>query len=155
MLKIIQAVEAGQIEQTRVLFHEYQSWLGLSLCFQNFEAELAELPGRYAAPDGRLLLALSDEKPAGCIALRKLEENVCEMKRLYVRDEFRGQGIGVSLIEKLLEEARRIGYGKIRLDTLPTKMGKAVALYESYGFREIAPYYDNPFGETLYMEMDL
>jgi ribosomal protein S18 acetylase RimI-like enzyme len=149
---ILQAETAGQIEQARMLFREYESWFGLNLCFQNFDEEVANLPGKYAKPDGRLLLAFADENLAGCIALRKLEDEICEMKRLFVRDEFRGQKIGNLLIEKLIEEAQVVGYRKMRLDTYPPKMPKAVSLYKSHGFREIAPYYHNPYGETLYME---
>lgn len=154
-IEIVQAETNKHIEHARNLFREYEAWFGLKLCFQNFDEEVANLPGKYAAPEGRLFLAFADEKVAGCIALRKLEENICEMKRLFVRDEFRGRKIGVLLIENLFEEARKIGYKKMRLDTFPEKMGKAVSLYESYGFREIAPYYHNPYGETLFMELDL
>jgi putative acetyltransferase len=155
MIEIIQAETSEQIETARKLFREYEAWFGMNLCFQNFDEEVANLPGKYVAPEGRLFLAFSDEKIAGCIALRKLEDGICEMKRLFVKDEFRGQKIGIKLIEKLFEEARNIGYEKMRLDTFPSKMGKAVSLYESYGFREIAPYYHNPYGETLFMELDL
>lgn len=154
-IEIIRAEIVEHIEQARMLFREYETWFGLKLCFQNFDEEVANLPGNYALPEGRLFLAFADEKPAGCIALRKLEDGICEMKRLFVRDEFRGQKIGVLLIEKLFEEARKIGYEKIQLDTFPAKMGKAVSLYESYGFRRIPPYYHNPYGETLFMELDL
>lgn len=155
MLKILQAESSAQIKETKKLFREYESWLGLNICFQNFEEEIASLPGKYAAPEGRLFLAFADKKLAGCIALRKLEDGVCEMKRLFVREDFRGQKIGIVLIEKLIEEARQIGYKKMRLDTYPPKMAKAVKLYESHGFYEIEPYYHNPYGETLFMEKDL
>ena len=153
-IEIIEPESVEQIEQTRELFREYEAWFGLKLCFQNFDEEVADLPGKYAAPDGRLFLVFADEKLAGCIALRKLEDEICEMKRLFVRDEFRGLKIGVLLIEKIIEEAKKIGYKKMRLDTFPAKMGKAVSLYESYGFRQIAPYYHNPYGETLFMELE-
>lgn len=152
---IIQATTNEQIEYARELFLEYQNWFGLSLCFQNFDEELATLPGAYAPPDGRLYLAYSDDQLAGCGALKKLDDGICEMKRLFVRDAFRGQKIGVELIDRILADSRAIGYKKIRLDTYPPKMGKAVSLYESYGFKEIEPYYHNPFGETLFMELDL
>jgi ribosomal protein S18 acetylase RimI-like enzyme len=155
MLKILQAEMPEQIEQVRNLFREYEAWLNLDLCFQGFEAEIVALPGKYAKPDGRLFLASVDEKTAGCIALRKLEEGVCEMKRLYVREEFRGLGLGKTLIEKLIAEARLEGYKKMRLDTLPDKMAKAVKLYSSHGFREIPAYYHNPYGDTFFMELDL
>jgi putative acetyltransferase len=154
-IEIIQAAAPEQIEQARRLFREYEAWFGMNLCFQNFDEEVANLPGKYAAPSGRLFLAFVDEKLAGCIALRKLEDGICEMKRLFVREDFRGQKLGNILIEKLIEEARAIGYEKMRLDTFPPKMAKAVELYESHGFREIPPYYHNPYGEALYMEKDL
>lgn len=155
MLKIIQAETVDQIAATRELFREYEAWFGLDLCFQGFEAELAALPGKYAMPDGRLLLAYVDDELAGCIALRKLEDGICEMKRLYVRDEFRGQRIGASLIEKVIADAREIGYDKMRLDTFPPKMGKAVSLYEAHGFHPIPPYYNNPHDDVLFMELSL
>jgi putative acetyltransferase len=155
MIEIIQAETDEQIEQARGIFREYEAWIGLALCFQNFDEEVANLPGKYATPEGRLLLAFVDGKLAGSIALRKLEDGVCEMKRLFVRSEFRGQKIGIALIEKLIEEARKTGYEKIRLDTFPPKMAKAVSIYESYGFREIPPYYQNPYGDTLFMELNL
>lgn len=155
MIEIIQAETPELIKETKNLFREYEAWFGMNLCFQNFDDEVANLPGKYAAPDGRLFLAFADGTLAGCIALRKLEDGVCEMKRLYVRGEFRGQGIGIELIEKIIEAARAIGYKKMRLDTYPPKMGKAVSLYEARGFREIPPYYHNPYGETLFMELDL
>jgi putative acetyltransferase len=113
------------------------------------------LPGKYAAPNGRLLLAFADGKLAGCIALRKFEDEICEMKRLFVKENFRGQKIGISLIERLIEEAQKIGYEKIRLDTFPPKMSKAVSLYETSGFCRILPYYHNPYGETLFRVLDI
>ena len=155
MITIVQAETPEHIEETRRIFREYEVWLGLSLCFQNFEEELRDLPGKYAPPDGRLLLAIDRENVAGSIAMRKLEEGVCEMKRLFVRESYQGSGIARMLIELLISEARDAGYSKMRLDTFPPKMAKAVRLYESYGFREIPPYYDNPHGETLYMELEL
>lgn len=155
MLEIIQAETPEQIEETRKIFREYEAWLDLDLCFQGFAEELANLPGKYAKPDGRLFLAISEGKVAGCVALRKLEEGICEMKRLFVRNEFRGRKIGSLLLENLIAEAKEIGYQKMRLDTFPPKMGKAVRLYESHGFIEIKPYYHNPFGETLFMELQL
>ena len=155
MLRIVQAETVDQIAQTRELFREYEAWLGLDLCFQGFEAELAGLPGKYALPDGRLLLAYQDEQLAGCIALRKLENDVCEMKRLFVRNHFRGARIGTQLIERLIADAHEIGYAKMRLDTYPAKMGKAVRLYESHGFHPVEPYYENPHDGVLFMELNL
>lgn len=152
---IIQAETGAQIETARTLFREYERWLDVDLCFQSFEEELANLPGKYAKPAGRLFLIEIDGKTAGCIALRRLADEVCEMKRLFVRDEFRGTGAGRQLIEKLIAEAKAIGYKKMRLDTLPDKMPKAVRLYERYGFQKIAPYYHNPHETTLFMEKEL
>jgi putative acetyltransferase len=156
MIEIVQAETAEQIKTARGIFREYEAWLGLSLCFQNFDEEVASLPGKYAASaEGRLLLAVSEEKLAGCVALRKLEDGVCEMKRLFVKKDFRSLGVGNKLIETLIDEARLIGYQKMRLDTYPPKMAKAVGLYESHGFRKIPAYYYNPYGETLFMELEL
>jgi ribosomal protein S18 acetylase RimI-like enzyme len=155
MLDIKQAENETEIAEARTLFREYESWLGLDLCFQGFEQELRDLPGKYAPPGGCLLLAHSGGAPAGCIALRDLGGGICEMKRLYVRDAFRGLGIGNTLIDRLLLEARLRGYRKMRLDTFPPKMAKAVKLYEFHGFREIPPYYENPHGGVVFMELTL
>jgi len=155
MNAIKQVTSAEDIEAAKALFREYETWFGMSLCFQGFEEELANLPGKYAPPDGRLYLAYVDEELAGCIALRKFEDDVCEMKRLFLRENARGYGLGKELIEKLIDEALAIGYAKMRLDTYPPKMGKAVKLYESHGFRPIEKYYDNPHEGVLFMELDL
>lgn len=155
MVSIAQAESAEQLDQTRELWREYAAWLEVDLCFQSFEQELAELPGRYAPPSGRLLLAVSDERLAGCIALRKIGEGLCEMKRLYVRPGFRGQGIGRLLTTQLIDEARAIGYERMRLDTLPAKMKEASAVYRALGFTEIEAYYHNPIEGAVYMELIL
>lgn len=155
MIDVVQAETEADIADARAIFREYEQWLGLSLCFQSFEEELASLPGFYAPPDGRLYLAKIDGKTVGCIGLRKLEDCICEMKRLYLREAARGKGVGRALVEKMIADAREIGYAKMRLDTYPPKMGKAVSLYESHGFLRIAPYYDNPHPDTLFMELDL
>lgn len=155
MLTIVQADTETKIAEARILFREYEAWLGLDLCFQGFERELAELPGKYAMPGGRLLLAFSGGDLAGCVALRGLDSEVCEMKRLYVRNEFRAQGIGNRLIDRLIADARGAGYRRMRLDTFPPKMEKAVSLYESHAFCRIPPYYDNPHDEVLFMERAL
>ena len=155
MLTIKQAETENEITVAREIFREYEAWLGFDLCFQGFEEELQNLPGKYAEPDGRLLLAYVNDELAGCIALRKLEDGICEMKRLFVRDGFRGHKVGVALIEHLITDAGDAGYKIMRLDTYPAKMGKAVSLYESHGFREIAPYYPNPHDGVLFMELDL
>ena len=155
MVTIRQAETVEEIDIARAIFREYESWLGLDLCFQGFEEELRELPGRYAAPAGRLYLARVGDNVAGCIALRPLVRDSCEMKRLFVREGFRGMKVGQSLIDRLINEAKAIGYDAMRLDTYPPKMGKAVRLYESYGFREIEPYYNNPTDGVLFMELKL
>jgi putative acetyltransferase len=154
MVKVIQAESAEHIAGAKGLFQEYADSLGVDLCFQNFAQELANLPGEYAPPSGRLLLAVEGDALAGCVALRRMSEEICEMKRLYVRPEFRGTGLGRRLAVEIMTEARRIGYQKIRLDTLPF-MRDAMALYRSLGFREIAPYRLNPVEGSLYLEADL
>lgn len=154
-LMIRQAESPSQIAQVRELFLEYAQSLGFSLCFQGFDQELAELPGDYAPPDGRLLLAEYEGQVAGCVALHKLEAGVGEMKRLYLRGAFRGKGWGRVLAERILDEARRTGYSKLRLDTVEPVMKDAVAMYRRLGFREIGPYRENPIAGALYMEMEL
>jgi ribosomal protein S18 acetylase RimI-like enzyme len=154
-MKFIQAESAAEIATARQLFEEYAAALGFNLCFQNFDKELAELPGKYAAPSGRLFLAVEGEQTAGCVALRELGENTCEMKRLYVRPDFRGTGLGRNLTEKLIETARELGYKQMRLDTIPGKMDSAIALYRSLGFQEIEPYYLNPVEGALFFELQL
>lgn len=155
MSKIVPATEPEDIEMARHLFREYEAWLGMDLCFQSFEEELQMLPGKYSPPDGRLYLAFVDNVPTGCIAMRKIEDGICEMKRLYLNKAARGRGLGNKLIEKLIADARKIGYRRMRLDTYPLKMEKAVKLYESHGFREIEAYYDNPDKDVLFMELEL
>ncbi|HSS18665.1 MAG TPA: GNAT family N-acetyltransferase [Pyrinomonadaceae bacterium] len=154
-MKFIQTESAADVATARKLFEEYATALGFSLCFQNFDKELAELPGNYAAPDGRLFLAVADHQTAGCIALRKIGDGICEMKRLYVRPEFRGTGLGRHLAEKLIETARELGYKQMRLDTVPGKMDSAIALYRSLGFNEIEPYTLNPVEGALFFELQL
>ncbi|HEX4783969.1 MAG TPA: GNAT family N-acetyltransferase [Candidatus Sulfotelmatobacter sp.] len=154
-LAMVQAETATQVAQARELFLEYARSLGFSLCFQNFDAELAGLPGDYAPPDGRLLLATVEDQLAGCVALHKLDSNTCEMKRLYLRPQFREKGLGRELANRIITEAQQIGYQKIRLDTVEPVMKDAVAMYRRLGFREIDPYRANPMAGALYMELDL
>lgn len=150
---IAQAESLAQIAQTRELFLEYAQSLGFSLCFQNFDEELARLPGDYAAPEGRLLLAEYESQLAGCIALHRLEPQICEMKRLYVRPQFRGKGLGRLLAERVITDARSIGYSHMRLDTVEPVMSAAVAMYRTLGFKEIAAYRTNPNPGTMYLEL--
>lgn len=158
-LAFIQAQSPAQIAQARELFLEYAQSLGFSLCFQNFDQELAGLPGDYAPPYGRLLLAEYESQLAGCVALHKLSSesgpDVCEMKRLYLRPAFRGKGLGRALADRIISEARQISYPRMRLDTVEPVMKDAVALYRRLGFQEIAPYCENPIDGALYMELIL
>ena len=155
-MRILQAQSAREIQQVRELFGEYVAWLGINLCFQNYDKEVADLPGDYAPPSGRLLLALADGgEAAGCAALRDLGDGVCEMKRLFVRPDFRGQRLGWQMAEMILAEARAIGYEHIRLDTLPGKMDRAITMYRTLGFKDIAPYYNNPVAGAAFMELKL
>ncbi|HEX9944877.1 MAG TPA: GNAT family N-acetyltransferase [Thermoanaerobaculia bacterium] len=154
MLELVQARTADELREARALFEEYAASLGFDLGFQNFAAELAGLPGDYAPPRGRLLLAVHDGRTAGCVALRDLGEGICEMKRLYVRPGFRGSGAGRALAEAVIAEAQGIGYARMRLDTVPS-MERARALYRSLGFRDIPPYRYNPVPGTAFMELSL
>jgi ribosomal protein S18 acetylase RimI-like enzyme len=155
MIQIIDGSVPERIDQVRQLLEEYASWIEISLCFQGFDKELAGLPGDYATPKGRLFLALEEEQLAGCIALRPLSETVCEMKRLYVRPEFRGRGLGKQLANIIVEAGRDLGYEYMRLDTLPNKMDQALAMYRRLGFKEIEPYYPNPVAGATFMELEL
>ena len=155
-MRIIQAQSEQQIQDVCELFAEYVAWLGINLCFQNYDKELAALPGEYAPPSGRLLLGIDElGNVAGCAALRDLGDGICEMKRLFVRPEFRGQRLGEQLVDLILKDARTIGYQRIRLDTLPGKMDRAIVMYRTRGFRDIAPYYDNPVVGAAFMELVL
>ena len=150
------AVTADDMEQIRELFREYQDWLGVDLCFQDFEAELNALPGIYAAPEGRLYLIddASDGRLVGCVGIRARGPGTCEMKRLYVREAWRRRGLGRHLTEMCMSEARAAGYARMCLDTLE-QLDAAKALYVSLGFEEIPAYYDNPLDGVTYMGIDL
>jgi ribosomal protein S18 acetylase RimI-like enzyme len=154
MLTILDAVAVDDVLTVRCLFEEYAAALGIDLCFQGFAEELAGLPGGYGPPQGRLLLALQNGHTAGCVALRPLERGVCEMKRLYVRPAYRTHGIGRVLVDRIVHEARQAGYRYMRLDTLPS-MAAALGLYRQLGFREIAPYYENPIEGAVFLELQL
>jgi GNAT superfamily N-acetyltransferase len=155
-ISIAVAESPEDISAVRELFQEYAAWLGFSLCFQDFDKELETLPGKYASPTGRLLLARCGGMLAGCGALRPLEPGICEMKRLYVRPEFRGRGLGFLLADRLITDAKLIGYGLMRLDTIPKQMAEANRVYRSLGFYEIPAYYDdNPQPEVSYLELRL
>jgi ribosomal protein S18 acetylase RimI-like enzyme len=154
MLEILRAETPERVAEARNLFAEYAESLGFDLGFQGFGEELAGLPGDYAPPRGCLLLAIHEGRTAGCIALRDLGEGICEMKRLYVRPGFRGLRVGHALALAIIAEAREIGYGRMRLDTVPA-MERARALYISLGFREIPPYRFNPIPGTAFLELDL
>jgi len=154
IVDIRQAATPVQIESARTLFGEYAAALGFDLGFQDFDKELAGLPGDYAPPSGRLFLTYADDALAGCVALHPMGEGICEMKRMYVRPAFRGLGLGRKMAEKCIEEARAIGYRSMRLDTIAT-MTEAIVLYRSLGFSEITPYRFNPVPGAIYMELGL
>lgn len=153
-IDIVKARSKRDINIIRELFQEYADSLGFSLDFQHFDKELNSLPGDYAPPEGCLLLAYAGNQVVGCVGLRKISKGICEMKRMYVRKKYRGKGIGRKLANKINKEARRIGYERMRLDTIST-MVEAIHLYKSMGFKEIESYYYNPIEGTKYMELKL
>jgi len=155
MMNLLEAHTPEDLETVRALFREYEQFLGVDLCFQGFAEELATLPGRYAPPRGRLLLAREGEQAAGCVALRPLqEEGACEMKRLFVRPASRGQGLGRMLAQWIIHEALTVGYTVMRLDTLDT-LECAMRIYETLGFQRCAPYYANPLPGVVYWQRAL
>ena len=154
-LEMVHATSAEDLAGIRVLFLEYAAFLGVSLNFQDFEGEIEGLPGKYAPPTGSLLLVREGDKPAGCGAFRRLAEDICEMKRLYVRPEFRGRGLGRKLATQLIAEAMAAGYSSMRLDTIPAKLPEATSLYGRLGFVEIPAYYENPIPGVVYFELKL
>jgi ribosomal protein S18 acetylase RimI-like enzyme len=152
-LQIVHADDAEHVEVIRALFREYAESLGFSLCFQNFDEELAQLPGKYSRPRGRLLLARVGDEHAGCVGVQPFLSDICEMKRLYVRPAFRGAGIGRALAEAAICETTEAHYAAIRLDTIEPLMGAAVRMYRTLGFYDIEPYRPNPIAGALYMEL--
>jgi putative acetyltransferase len=154
MLEIIEANTDRLIAEAKGLFQEYAESLGFDLCFQNFEQELIDFPGQYSPPRGRLFLAVSENHPIGCVGLRDFGSDMCEMKRLYVRPDFRGQSAGRLLAQKVIDAAREIGYDCMRLDTIPF-MKSANHLYRSLGFKEIQAYRPNPIAGALFLELTL
>jgi len=154
MIEIRPAEVPQDLPVVRDLFREYAQGLGIDLCFQDFETELATLPGRYAPPQGRLMLAWNGAEAVGCVALRPLPGGACEMKRLYVRSAVRGQQLGRRLAERICHQAREAGYRRICLDTLPT-MSAAVRLYAALGFKPVEPYVFNPIEGAIFLGMEL
>ncbi len=154
-MQLRQAISANDMQEVRELFAEYSAWLGINLCFQQFDKEVAELPGEYVPPKGSLLIAGENDRVAGCIALRRLDDETCEMKRLYVRPGFRGTGLGRRLAQTIIDVAREAGYERMRLDTLPGKMDQAIAMYRTLGFRNIPSYYNNPVEGAVFIELVL
>jgi putative acetyltransferase len=152
---LVEATTPEDLAQVRRLFRAYADWLGVDLCFQGFERELSELPGAYAPPGGRLLIARVGKDAVGCVGVRPLEPGACEMKRLWVEPGFGGNGIGRTLAETIVAAAREIGYQRMRLDTIPARMPAAQHLYASLGFREIPPYYHNPLDGVVMLELEL
>jgi GNAT superfamily N-acetyltransferase len=151
---IVEAVTAEQTAQVRELFAEYWASFGFTPCFQNFGAELAALPGDYQPPGGRLALALVDGQPAGCAALRRVDGERCEFKRLYVRPQFRGAGLGRQLLAWVIAEAKAAGYRQAVCDTMPA-MAQALAMYERAGFERTQPYSDHPTPGAIFLRLEL
>ena len=154
MLKIFPASAPQDIEAVRILFGEYSRMVAEALCFQNFDDELAALPGQYAPPGGILLIAREGTETVGCVALRRLDSRTGEMKRMYVRERYRGDGLGRRLAVEVIEAARKLGYARVVLDTLP-KLAPAIALYRDLGFREADPYFKSPTPGALCFELRL
>lgn len=153
-MKIKPVQTEREVEEVRDLFHEYEAFLNIDLCFQSFEEELASLPGEYSHPNGELIIALDGKRIVGCVAIRKLDSSICEMKRLFVKQEFRKAGLGRQLTEKIIKVAQELGYSLMRLDTLD-RLTEAMCLYETLGFRKIEPYYENPLPGVVYWELEL
>ena len=154
MAKIIQAATKESIENAKTLIREYAESLEFDLGFQGFDQEMDDFPGEYAAPTGRLYIAMDHNQPVGCVALRDLGEGICEMKRLYVIPSYRGRHIGGALAKTVIKVAGELGYEWVRLDTIPS-MKQANVLYKALGFREITPYRFNPIEGATFFELNL
>lgn len=154
MVEILPVTDESRVAEVRALFQEYWDSFGFTPCFQGFGAELARLPGDYAPPGGRLALALVDGRPAGCIALRRFDPGRCEAKRLYVRPEFRGHGLGRALLDWVIAEARAAGYREMVGDTMPV-MDRALSMYDRYGFERTSPYTNDPTPGAVYLRLSL
>ena len=154
-IDIVEATAPGDIDHCRRLFRAYTDWLNVDLAFQGLEAELAGLPGFYAPPRGRLLLAKAGDEAAGCVGLRPLEDEICEMKRLWVEPGFNGHGLGRRLAEAIVDAGRDLGYKAMRLDTMPTRLKAAGHIYDSMGFKQIPDYYHNPLPGVAMYELAL
>jgi ribosomal protein S18 acetylase RimI-like enzyme len=154
-IEIVEAMGQEDISEIRRLFRAYADWLNVDLCFQGFDEELAGLPGKYAAPHGRLLLAKVNGEIAGCVAVRPLEDNICEMKRLWVEPRFLGYGLGRKLAEAIVNAGRELGYKTMRLDTMPDRLKAAGHIYDALGFKEIPDYYHNPLDGVVMFELRL
>ena len=154
MEKLLIARSDNDFQTARILFREYAEWLGFRLDYQNFDQELNDIHLQYGPPDGALILVVGETVPAGCVGIRKNEEGIAELKRMYLRDVFRGKGLGKAMLQEAIIKARKLGYERIRLDTLPS-MSSANALYESLGFVDIPAYRYNPFQEARFMELIL
>jgi len=153
MKSIFKAQTVDDIENAKVLFREYQAELNVDLCFQGFEEELAGLPGKYASPTGAILLAYVDNQLAGCVAVRPFKDSMCEMKRLYVRSDFRGEALGELLAIDIIKEAKTLGYQSMCLDTLE-RLSAAMGLYQKLGFEQVDAYYNNPLEQVVYWKLD-
>jgi putative acetyltransferase len=154
MIKITEPDYKNDMEIVRELFVEYKQFIGIDLCFQDFQNELAELPGKYAPPEGCILIAYLNNQPVGCVALKNIGEKTCEMKRLFVKQQFQGRKIGRMLAESIIEKAKNKGYKMMKLDTVES-LKPALCLYKSLGFRETKPYVHNPLDQPLFFELDL
>ncbi|CAL1519202.1 GNAT family N-acetyltransferase [Chitinophaga sp. MM2321] len=150
----ITADDTQSLEQVKLLFREYANWLNVDLSFQQFEEEMSNLPGPYAAPTGALFLAKVDGQVAGCVAVRSFDNSTAEMKRLFVKDTFKGRGVGKALASEAIRESKKMGYKRILLDTL-AHMRPAIELYTSLGFQPIAAYYDNPISSAVYLSLNI